>query len=238
MIYKNYVNINEFGEFYFPSNLSIWDNYAYNQIERIISSNSMEVHSNSHHKPYIQKLNTIIKNYTDLFSKNFKDIFDIIEICDEIISDLTKGIDDHDNNKLYKLLIKVKFLAGGHLNHTFFWSLLTTITNQPSNQFLNIIEENFTNFDSFIDQAIEVGVNHMGSGWLWLIAKYNKQSQVDLEWITTDNHNFPFNDKPILVVDLWEHAHYLDYTNHKEEYLRGIFSIIDWNTVEENLSNE
>lgn len=232
MIYKNYINLNENGEFYFPNNLPIWKDYSYNQIEKIISSHAMEVHSNNHHKSYIHKLNSVIKKYSDLFSKDFKNTIDIINICEDVNTELHDV--QNQETQLNKLLTRIKFWAGGHLNHTFFWSILRTESDKPSDRLTALINNNFDNFELFLDKAVEIMISHLGSGWLWLIHKENNK----LEWITTNNHDYPLKQKPILVIDIWEHAYYLDYEYDKEAFFRNLFSIIDWDMVEYNLDNE
>ena len=155
----------------------------------------MEIHHTKHHQTYINKLNEIIVNTPALKDKSLE------ELC---------------------LLNETKNMAGGHYNHSFFWSILG---NQSDNK---VPEEILKLKDDFNDKASKL----FGSGWVW-IAKRNGQIEV----ISTPLQDSPLvtGYQPIIGIDLWEHAYYLKYQNRRPEYIEAFWNIINWNKVQEKL---
>lgn len=226
MDFKKLVSLNEENEFTFPANLPIWHNYAYNQISSIVSSTTMEVHARKHHQGYIDKLNILLNEYNDGIFSETTNALDVINTC----NNFSKELNQQQSYKLSKIMSKIKFLAGGHLNHTLYWKLLTVETTSPSESFLMMIDEAFGSYEHMQDKCIEELNSIQGSGWLWLV---QNPSNHKLMWLSTPNHDIPESHYRVaLVLDAWEHAYYLDYMNNKDVHIKNIFSIVDWCSVE------
>ena len=202
------------GQFVLPNLL-----YGYESLEPVIDRATMEIHYNKHHLGYINNLNKLIEN-SNFSKKSLKEIF----------SDISNAPIGIRNN------------AGGHYNHSLYWKILTKPkdNNIPKGHLLDLINKNFENFDNFKKQFNEAGLGLFGSGWVWLI----QDSSGKLIITTTTNQDNPLMDtttvqgKPILGIDVWEHAYYLKYQNKRADYLNNIWSIINWEEVERLLKEE
>jgi len=189
--------------------------YEYNALEPFIDEQTMRIHHTKHHQTYVDKLNTAINGYPE---------FENMEV-DELISDLEK----------IPSVIRpaVRNHGGGHSNHTFFWNLL-----KPGVPFggsvSEIILDSFGSFDSFKKEFSTSAALLFGSGWTWLTSDNGK-----LEIITTSNQDSPLSlrKKPLIGLDVWEHAYYLKYQNKRPEYIEAFFEIINWDKVNENFVN-
>jgi|TARA_R110002096_G_scaffold216063_7_gene403958 Fe-Mn family superoxide dismutase len=171
---------------------------------------TLDVHYNKHHGGYVDKLNENIQGTK-------YDGMSLEKIIQRSYSDSHLPV---YNN------------AAQHFNHTFFWNILSPDGGgKPKGPCLESIEKNFQSFQNFKDVIIEKGKNHFGSGWVWVIRNGSSLSVQDMH---DANNPITQNQYPILVIDLWEHAYYLDYQNEREKYLTEIFNIIDWNNVSEN----
>ena len=177
-------------------------------LEPIISKEIIELHYHKHHQGYVNKLNEALDKYHEAELKN--DIETLVEVQKDI-----------------------KFNGGGHINHTFFWNNLASLNtkNNPSNNFLKILENDFESFDKFKENFEKIALSIQGSGWAWL--GFKKESK-KLEIMSTSNHDTPqlYGITPVMVVDLWEHAYYLQYKNEKNEFLKKIWGIINFEEVE------
>jgi len=186
--------------------------YDHAALEPFIDSETMRLHHTKHHAAYVQNLNDALKG---------KDEFLNLEIVD-----LIKSFD-----KLPKeILTKVKNNAGGHVNHSFFWKIMAPKPkNLPSRPFQSLIKKNFGGFKEFQEQFSNVAMSCFGSSWAWLIVEKAK-----LEIISTSNQESPIAKgfKPILALDLWEHAYYLRYQNRRSEYIDAWWNVINWEEVE------
>lgn len=186
--------------------------YRYNSLEPYIDSKTMKIHYTKHHQSYIKKFNTALKNYKNLQKKS----------PEELIKNL--------NRIPKKIRMSIRNNGGGHVNHSFFWTLLKKNV-KPKNEILEEINKKFGNFEKFKKEFTNKSITLFGSGWTWLVVNNKK-----LEITTTFGHDNPLSkDKiPILVLDLWEHAYYLKYQNKKAEYIKAFFHIINWERVNEN----
>ncbi|MGL5721579.1 MAG: superoxide dismutase [Brevinema sp.] len=204
--------------------------YRYNALEPQIDAKTMEIHHSKHHQAYVDNLNNALK------------------VADPKLSLMT----------LESLLAKPKRLpeavrnnAGGHYNHSFFWKILgkaaapaapagtpaarrnTTVIVVgglgPKGQLLVDIDKQFGSFTNFQAEFEKAAMSRFGSGWAWLVKKGNT-----LSIITTANQDTPLAAKytPILALDVWEHAYYLKYENRRAEYVKGFWSVINWDYVE------
>lgn len=184
-------------------------NYDYSALEPFVDSKTMEIHYLKHHLAYINKLNDALSKYNELFSKSIEDL---ISNLNELPSDI---IDSVKNN------------GGGHYNHSLFWNLLKQNSGEPNVELLNAINQNFGDFKMFKEKFTQVGLARFGSGWVWLIKKQDSTLQI----VSTPNQDNPLMDnlgKPILALDLWEHAYYLKYQNKRVDYIDAFWNIINW----------
>lgn len=185
--------------------------YAYDALAPFIDGKTMEIHYSKHHLGYANKLNKAIAG-TDLETKPIE----------EILSKLDLKNSELRNN------------AGGYYNHNlFFESLNPKAGGTPSGELEQAIDLEFGSFDEFQKKITEVATNQFGSGWAWLVIT----NEGKLALTSTSNQDNPLmpnaeiKGTPILAIDVWEHAYYLNYQNKRADYLTAIFNIIDWNVV-------
>lgn len=184
--------------------------YAYDALEPHIDARTMEIHHSKHHNGYTTKLNAAIEG-TDLEGKSIEDI---LASC-------------KDN-------AAVRNNGGGFWNHSLFWSIMSPNGGgEPSGDLADDINETFGSFEGFKDAFSKAAATQFGSGWAWLCVADGK-----LEVCSTPNQDNPmmgFNcgGTPILGLDVWEHAYYLNYQNRRPDYINAFFNVIDWNKVSE-----
>ena len=189
-------------------------NFAFDALEPHIDALTMEIHYSKHHAGYTNKLNSAIEG-TDLKNKNIEEI-------------LSAGI----------LSTAIRNNGGGFYNHCLFWDILSPNKSMPSNTFLKVIERDFSSFASFKEVFTNAASSRFGSGWAWLCAKSGK-----LEVCSTPNQDNPLmkgigcDGTPILCLDVWEHAYYLNYQNRRPDYINAFFNVIDWSKVEDKYNN-
>lgn len=197
--------------------------YAYDALEPYIDKQTMELHHDKHHQAYIDKLNKALEGQSWSGS--------IEELCSKISTldpDLKNGI--HNN-------------AGGHYNHSLFWQLMKPNKNQsaasPNGKIGEMIKADFKSFDDFKKEFSDKAVKIFGSGWCWLIEQNGK-----LKITTTPNQDNPLMNtvapadrgKPLLALDVWEHAYYLKYQNKRADYIAGWWNIVSWDKANELLA--
>ncbi|XP_057321634.1 superoxide dismutase [Mn], mitochondrial [Microplitis mediator] len=180
--------------------------YDYKALEPIISAEIMQLHHSKHHATYVNNLN-------------------IAE--DKLKEAVAKG----DVNTQIALAPAIKFNGGGHLNHSIFWANLSPGSSKPDAALMKKIETDFTSFDEMKKRLSESTIAIQGSGWGWL--GYNQKDK-KLQ-ITTCANQDPLQATtgliPLLGIDVWEHAYYLQYKNVRPDYVKAIFDIINWNDV-------
>lgn len=186
--------------------------YAYDALEPTIDAKTMEIHHSKHHQAYVDNLNNAIKG-TDLENLSIE------EIC-------VKGFEKP----------AVKNNGGGHYNHSLFWDILTPGGSKtPVGNVAKAIDA-YGGFEKFKTDFSEAAKTRFGSGWAWLC----KKEDGSLEVCSTPNQDNPLMEgvgcegTPILGLDVWEHAYYLNYQNRRPEYVSVFFDIINWDKVEEN----
>jgi len=193
--------------------------YPSDSLEPHIDKATMEVHHGGHHKAYVDNLNKAIAG-TPLDGKSLDDIVASVGSAPE-------GIRGPVRNN-----------GGGHWNHSFFWKLLSGHgAKMPSGKLADAINSSFGSFDGFKEKFEAAGVGRFGSGWAWLVSHNGK-----LEIVSTANQDNPLmgkavsgaEGKPVMGVDVWEHAYYLKYQNKRAAYLKAIWNVIDWNAVAKN----
>ena len=187
--------------------------YAYDALEPSIDAKTMEIHHTKHHQAYITKVNAAIEG------SQFEDL-SIEELCNKI-NELPENIKGAVRNN-----------GGGHANHSLFWDILSSNESSPSDELQSAIDASFGNMDGFKEAFSNAAATRFGSGWAWLC----KNSDSSLSVISTPNQDNPYmpdvdGGKPILCLDVWEHAYYLNYQNRRPDYINAFFNIIDWNKV-------
>jgi len=184
--------------------------YTYNALEPNIDGRTMEIHYSKHHLGYANNLNKAIAG-TDLENKSIEEILTELDLENKAVR----------NN------------AGGFYNHNLFWEILSAEKTAPTGTLLESINADFGSVDNLINQLKEAGAKQFGSGWAWLVVNKEGKLQVG-STANQDNPLMPnvgISGTPILGVDVWEHAYYLNYQNKRADYLDSIMDIINWNEV-------
>jgi len=189
--------------------------YAHDALEPHIDTLTMQIHHGKHHQAYVDNLNKAVAGTPN----EGKSLEELVASAGAISP-------------------AVRNNGGGHWNHTFFWeSLSPKGGGSPAGALGQAIEAAFGSFDAFREKFNNAGMTRFGSGWAWLIVKDGK-----LEVTSTPNQDNPLMDvaevkgRPILGVDVWEHAYYLKYQNRRAEYLGAFWNVIDWNKIAERFA--
>jgi superoxide dismutase, Fe-Mn family len=188
--------------------------YDFNALEPVISAEIMQLHYSKHHQAYVTNLNKALEQYADAECKN-------------------------DLQSMIALQSLIKFNGGGHINHSIFWTNLISPKNgggtPPNGKLAEAIQRDFGSLDKLIEQMSAKAVAIQGSGWAWL--SYNK-TKGQLSICTCDNQD-PLSTKgviPLLGIDVWEHAYYLQYKNVRADYVKAIWGIVNWKNVAERFT--
>ena len=184
--------------------------YAYDALEPFIDAKTMEIHHSKHHQAYITKVNAALEG-------SGLENMPIDELCanlDEIPENIRGAV---RNN------------GGGHANHSLFWKILSTEDSSPSSPLLEAINNTFGDMKGFETEFSNAAATRFGSGWAWLI----KNDDGSVAVTSTPNQDNPIMDgkTPILGLDVWEHAYYLNYQNRRPDYIAAFFKIINWSAV-------
>ena len=189
--------------------------YDYNALEPHIDEQTMRIHHDKHHQAYVTNLNTALEKHPNLQDKSI----------DDLISDMNAIPDD--------IRTAVRNNGGGHANHTLFWQIMgPNAGGQPSGDLANAINSKFGSFDEFKNQFKAAGTGRFGSGWAWLVVDQSG----NLAITNTANQDSPYMDgqTPILGLDVWEHAYYLNYQNRRPDYVDAWWNVVNWNQVAQN----
>lgn len=197
--------------------------YAYDALEPYIDQQTMMLHHDKHHQTYVNNLNETLKDKPELLAKNIE----------ELIKDLNQLPED--------IKTKVRNNGGGHLNHSLFWEIMgSPEENLPVTKFSNLnstIISTFGSFDKFKEEFQKKALSRFGSGWIWLVVNNGK-----LEIVDTANQDNPISMvnslssmvyRPILCLDVWEHAYYLKYQNRRADYAGVFWNVVNWQKVVE-----
>ncbi|WP_323714506.1 superoxide dismutase [Mammaliicoccus sciuri] len=185
--------------------------YAYDALEPHIDKETMEIHHTKHHNTYVTKLNDAVKG-TDLESKSIEDI---VKNLNSVPDDIRTAV---QNN------------GGGHYNHSLFWELLTPNASEPSGEVVDAISSTFGSLDKFKEEFAAAAAGRFGSGWAWLVVDNG-----ELAIVSTPNQDNPISEGklPILGLDVWEHAYYLNYQNRRPDYINAFWNVVNWEKVNE-----
>lgn len=184
--------------------------YAYDALEPHIDARTMEIHHTKHHQAYITKVNAAIEG-TDLESKSIEELVTSINSVPENIRGAVR------NN------------GGGHANHSLFWTIMKPGGGgTPSGDLAAAIDAELGGFEKFKEDFSNAAATRFGSGWAWLSVSGGK-----LEVSSTPNQDSPLMEgkTPILGLDVWEHAYYLNYQNKRPDYISAFFNVINWDEV-------
>lgn len=184
--------------------------YAYNALEPFIDAKTMEIHHSKHHQAYITKVNAALEG-------SGLENMPIDELC--------ANLDEIPEN----IRAAVRNNGGGHANHSLFWKILSTEDSSPSSPLLEAINNTFGDMNGFETEFSNAAATRFGSGWAWLI----KNEDGSVAVTSTPNQDNPIMDgkTPILGLDVWEHAYYLNYQNRRPDYIAAFFKIINWSVV-------
>lgn len=188
--------------------------YPHDALEPHIDKQTMEIHHGKHHQAYINNANAALEKYPNLQSKT----------AEELIADLSAVPDD--------IRGAIRNNAGGHANHSFFWTVMgPNAGGAPKGDVAEAINKKFGSFDNFKTEFAKAATTRFGSGWAWLCV----DGKGDLVVTSTANQDSPISDKlkPILGLDVWEHAYYLKYQNRRPDYVTAFWSVVNWDKVAE-----
>ena len=191
--------------------------YDYNALEPHIDAKTMSIHHDKHHQGYVNNLNAALEKYPDLQN----------EALVELLADLEAIPAD--------IRTAVRNNGGGHANHSLFWRCMSPQGGgEPQGNLAEAINKSFGSFDSFKEQFTKAAATRFGSGWAWLCVDGNSKLIVT----STPNQDNPVSEGlvPILGLDVWEHAYYLNYQNRRPDYIAAWWNVVNWDEVAKNLT--
>lgn len=185
--------------------------YGYDELEPYLDARTMEIHHKKHHAAYVANLNQALSS-----SPQFKNatVEQLISHLDDIPEDIRTAVRNH---------------GGGHYGHSLYWSIMSpTGGGDPKGDIAKGIEKHFGSFEQLKEDLTKAALSRFGSGWGWLVVNGDK-----LEVMSTPNQDTPLEDNktPILVVDVWEHAYYLQYQNRRPDFVSSWWNVVNWEEV-------
>lgn len=190
--------------------------YSFDALEPYIDAKTMEIHHDKHHGGYVNNLNKALEGHADLQKLSLEQLL-------------------HDINKVPEdIRTAVRNNAGGHANHSLFWpSMKKGGGGEPKGEIAEAIKSAFGSFADFKTKFNDAATKRFGSGWAWLLMSGGK---LGIE--STANQDSPLmdNKKPVLGLDVWEHAYYLKYQNRRPEYIEAWWNVVNWDQINQNLS--
>ncbi|MBU8595399.1 superoxide dismutase SodA [Shouchella clausii] len=185
--------------------------YAANALEPHIDEATMNIHHGKHHNTYVTNLNAALEGHAALAEKSIEDLVANLDAVPENIRTAVR------NN------------GGGHANHTFFWQILSPNGGgEPTGALAEDIKSTFGSFEEFKNKFADAAKGRFGSGWAWLVVNNG-----NLEITSTPNQDTPLSEgkTPILGLDVWEHAYYLNYQNRRPDYIAAFWNVVNWDEV-------
>lgn len=186
--------------------------YGYDALEPNIDELTMKTHHSKHHQTYIDNLNKALEGHEEFQDMDIEEILKSLEKLPEAIKTAVR------NN------------GGGHYNHSIFWDIMgQNGKKEPSGELLEKINDSFGSLDKFKEELKNAALGRFGSGWAWLVLSGGK-----LEVVSTLNQDNPISEgkKPIMGIDVWEHAYYLKYMNKRADYVDSWWNTLDWEVIE------
>ncbi|BAO06486.1 MULTISPECIES: superoxide dismutase [Enterococcus] len=190
--------------------------YAFDALEPYIDEETMHLHHDKHHNTYVTNLNAAIEKYPELGEKTIEEL---LSDMDAIPSDIQTAV---RNN------------GGGHANHSFFWKIMApNAGGEPTGAIKDAINETFGDFATFKEEFKKAAAGRFGSGWAWLVLEDGK-----LAITSTANQDSPLMEgkKPVLGLDVWEHAYYLKYKNVRPDYIEAFWNVVNWDEVNKHFA--
>ncbi|REB10017.1 superoxide dismutase [Sporosarcina sp. BI001-red] len=188
--------------------------YAYDALEPHIDKETMEIHHTKHHNTYVTNVNNALEGHADLAAKS----------VEELISDL--------NAVPENIRTAVRNNGGGHANHSLFWTLLSPNGGgAPTGTLAEAIDKKFGSLDKFKEEFANAAKTRFGSGWAWLVLDNG-----ELSIMSTPNQDNPLMEgkTPLLGLDVWEHAYYLNYQNRRPDYISAFWNVVNWDEVQKH----
>ncbi|APH04371.1 superoxide dismutase SodA [Bacillus weihaiensis] len=185
--------------------------YAYDALEPHIDKETMNIHHTKHHNTYITNVNGALEGHADLASKSVEELVSNLDAVPEAIRPAVR------NN------------GGGHANHSLFWSILSPNGGgEPTGELADAITAKFGSYDNFKEEFAKAATTRFGSGWAWLVVNNG-----EIEVTSTPNQDSPLMEgkTPILGLDVWEHAYYLNYQNRRPDYISSFWNVVNWDEV-------
>ncbi|MBM7705738.1 Fe-Mn family superoxide dismutase [Chryseomicrobium aureum] len=185
--------------------------YEYDALEPHIDKETMNIHHTKHHNTYITNVNNALEGHSDLSSKSVEEL---IANLDAVPEDIRTAV---RNN------------GGGHANHSLFWEILSPNGGgQPTGALAEAIDSKFGSFDAFKEEFTKAATTRFGSGWAWLSV-----ANGEIEVSSTPNQDSPIMEgkTPLLGLDVWEHAYYLNYQNRRPDYISSFWNVVNWDEV-------
>ena len=192
--------------------------YAYDALEPHFDARTMEIHHTKHHQTYVDKLNGAIGGDAALEGKS---VVDLISDLSSVPDSIRGAVRNH---------------GGGHANHSFFWKIISSNGGgAPVGSLASAIDSTFGSFEDLKSEFATASANRFGSGWGWLVAKADKSLAVT----STPNQDSPLMSgvvdivgTPVVGLDVWEHAYYLNYQNRRPDYINAFWNVVDWERAE------
>lgn len=189
--------------------------YDYDALGKFISKDIMQLHHSKHHQTYVDKLNAAIDQHREY---SHKDVTTLISEIDKLPESLRQAVRNH---------------GGGHYNHSLFWQWMSPDGGgEPSGELANKLVAHYGSFQGFVDAFSAKSLAVFGSGWCWLMP--------DMSIVTTANQDTPImtsDREPLLGLDVWEHAYYLDYKNKRDDYVAAWWNVVNWEFVTSRMSD-
>ena len=185
--------------------------YPFDALEPTIDARTMEIHHDKHHGAYVNNVNAAIAGHADLEAMS--------------VEDLLRNIDNVPDD----IRTAVRNNGGGHANHSMFWQIMKKGGGgEPTGELADAINSAFGSFDAFKDAFAKAGAGRFGSGWAWLVSNNGK-----LEVTSTANQDSPYMEgkTPLMGIDVWEHAYYLNYQNRRPDYISAWWNVVNWDAV-------
>lgn len=187
--------------------------YAFDALEPHIDAQTMQIHHGKHHAAYVNNLNAALEKHPELQGKSAEDLI-------KDLNALPEGIRAAVRNN-----------GGGHVNHTMFWQLMgPNGGGAPTGKVADAINGAFGSFDAFKEQMNKGGATRFGSGWVWLV---DAGGRLVVESTANQDNPMMEGKRPIMGIDVWEHAYYLKYQNRRPDYLAAWWSVVNWDAVAE-----
>jgi superoxide dismutase, Fe-Mn family len=189
--------------------------YPLDALEPHIDAKTMEIHHGRHHQAYVTNLNKAVAGNADLSKTSLEELIRHLEDVPEAVRTAVR------NN------------GGGHYNHSLFWQTLKRGGGQPKGALAQALNKSFGSFDKFKEEFSGAAMKVFGSGWAWLLLE-----EKELKIVSTPNQDTPLSHskQPLLGLDVWEHAYYLQYQNKRADYIAAFFNVINWDFVADRFS--